>query len=204
MARPADPASELEPLLAALRAARAVAVAVFRPGLATPAGTGLGGSGARGPMARPIALALVALGSLVVLVGLGGRIAEIPSAAVAPAPTPISLEAGAEGSWPPPPTTSFAVDPLDLGAKLALVGLLLYLALRLLRRFVAPAALRDGPIVVLASRPLGPKAALHLVAIGERRLLVGESPAGLVGLTELAAEELDLAGADGSWQEVAR
>lgn len=95
------------------------------------------------------------------------------------------------GGWPPPPPATIAVDPLDLGAKLALVGLLMYLALRLLRHLVAPTALRSGPIVVLATRALGPKSALHLVAIGERRLLVGESPAGLVGLTELAAEELE-------------
>lgn len=101
-----------------------------------------------------------------------------------------AADSPAASGWPPPGTAVVDVDAVDLGAKLVLVGLLLYLALRLMRRFVAPTGVRSGPIVVLASRPLGPKTALHLVALGDRRLLVGESPAGLVGLTELAADEL--------------
>ncbi len=115
--------------------------------------------------------------------GLGGAVEPAPLAQ----PGPSAEAAG----WPPPASSAVTIDPLDLATKFALVGLLLYGGLRLLRRYVAPTADRNGPIVVLASRPLGAKAALHLVAVGDRRLLVGESPSGLVGLTELVADELE-------------
>ncbi|HWP63667.1 MAG TPA: flagellar biosynthetic protein FliO [Candidatus Binatia bacterium] len=152
-------------------------------------------AGPAGRVRRPVVLAAATLVGILLL-ALGGRAAGLvptPDRAATTAPTGAATAGEAVvGGWPPAPPATVALDPFDLGAKLALVGLLLYLALRLLRRFVGPAALGGGPIVVLASRPLGPKSALHLVALGERRLLVGESPAGLVGLTELSAEELAL------------
>lgn len=152
-------------------------------------------AGPSGRVQRPVVAAAILVGIL--LLALGGRAAGLvpmPDRAATTTPTGPAATANEAvvGGWPPAPPPTVALDPFDLGAKLALVGLLLYLALRLLRRFVGPAALGGGPIVVLASRPLGPKSALHLVALGERRLLVGESPAGLVGLTELTAEELAL------------
>ncbi len=158
------------------------------------------GTGPTGRAARPswlrsgtVAAALLVVVALVVILGRGAGLVPSGEATSSGGATgaAVATADGAHG-WPPPPPAGVVLDPLDLGAKLALVGLLLYVALQLLRRFVAPAALRGGPIVVLATRSLGPKSALHLVAIGERRLLVGESPAGLVGLTELTAEELEL------------
>jgi hypothetical protein len=138
-------------------------------------------------------LLVAALAALVGLVAVGRAIADLgPAAPPTAGQPPASAAASMSGGWPPPSPGVAVVDPLDIGAKLALVGFLLYLALRLLGRLVAPAGVRGGPIVVLASRPLGPKAALHLVAVGERRILVGESPAGIVGLTELTADELEI------------
>lgn len=172
-----------------LAAASAAALPSVEPGR-----TGTAGVPRRAPAARSVGLAALSLAAIVLVgAGLGWLAAPphgaAPSAVVAPSTAEFdSVVVG--GGWPPPATTAPGLDPLDLGAKIALVGLLLYLALRLLRRFVAPVAAGNGPIAVLATRPLGPKVALHLVAVGERRLLVGESPAGLVGLTELAADEL--------------
>jgi hypothetical protein len=140
-------------------------------------------------------LAVTGLAAVVGLLAVGRALADLgPAATLAPNQSAGPL-AESTGGWPPPSPGVAVVDPLDIGAKLALVGFLLYLALQLLGRLVAPAGVRGGPIVVLASRPLGPKAALHLVAVGERRILVGESPAGIVGLTELTADELEIGGA---------
>jgi hypothetical protein len=55
----------------------------------------------------------------------------------------------------------------------------------------AGTAKRGGRLEVLESRALAPKASLHLVAIGDRRLVVGLTPSGMVSLAELDAAELD-------------
>jgi flagellar biogenesis protein FliO len=82
-------------------------------------------------------------------------------------------------------------DLFDLGAKTLLVVALLFVTLRVLRRVQgAGPAKGSGTLSVLESRPLGPKTQLHLVAIGDRRLVIGQSPAGLVALGELDAAEL--------------
>jgi flagellar biogenesis protein FliO len=44
---------------------------------------------------------------------------------------------------------------------------------------------------VLESRTIAPKASLHLVAIGDRRLVVGLTPSGMVSIAELDAAELE-------------
>jgi flagellar biogenesis protein FliO len=82
-------------------------------------------------------------------------------------------------------------DLLDLGAKTLLVVVLLLVTLRVLRRVQgANPARASGQLAVLESRPLGPKTQLHLIAVGDRRLVIGQSPSGLVALGELDAAEL--------------
>ena len=103
-----------------------------------------------------------------------------------------TLGGGVSGSlWPPAAPTFSGPDPLDLVAKTALVLGLLYLALRLLRRVgAAPLPRPGGRLRVLESQPLGPRAALHLVEVGDRCLVVGQTAGGLVALAELDAAEM--------------
>jgi flagellar biogenesis protein FliO len=83
---------------------------------------------------------------------------------------------------------------LDLGAKTLLVVALLFVTLRVMRRVQGGGATRPGELLaVLETRPLGPKTQLHLVAVGDRRLVIGQSPSGLVALGELDAAELPVA-----------
>ncbi len=80
---------------------------------------------------------------------------------------------------------------LDLGGKVVLVVALLFITLRVMRRVQGGSAAKPGELLaVLETRPLGPKTQLHLVAVGDRRLVIGQSPAGLVALGELDAAEL--------------
>jgi flagellar biosynthetic protein FliO len=111
----------------------------------------------------------------------GGAMAVAPSAAPA-ASTPTSLADDPAFKGP---------DLPDLGAKTALVLALLFVTLRVMRRAQSTApGMSTGTLSVLESRPLGPKTQLHLVAVGDRRLVIGQSPAGLVALGELDAAEL--------------
>ena len=146
---------------------------------------------------RPRGLALAAVlvvgaGTLVMLAGPSGRdqvaLAAMPAApAVAelrPSALPVAASAldsltGAEG-----------IDPLDLIGKGVIVAALLYLTLRALRRLQSGPASGSRRLQVIETRSLGPKASLHLVAVGERRLVVGLSSGGIVAITELDATEL--------------
>ena len=83
------------------------------------------------------------------------------------------------------------VDWLDLISKGAIVLALLYVTLRVLGRNGVGARKRGGRLEVLESRTLASKASLHLVAIGDRRLVVGLTPSGMVSLAELDAAELE-------------
>lgn len=89
------------------------------------------------------------------------------------------------------------VDWPDLILKGVIVLALLFITLRVLGRTSAGAPKRGGRLEVLESRALAPKASLHLVAVGDRRLVVGLTPSGMVSLAELDAAELetDAAGA---------
>lgn len=80
---------------------------------------------------------------------------------------------------------------VDLITKGTIVLALLFITLRILGRVGAGAPKRGGRLEVLESRPLAPKASLHLVAIGDRRLVVGLTPSGMVSLAELDAAELE-------------
>jgi flagellar biogenesis protein FliO len=110
-----------------------------------------------------------------------GAMVVVPSAAPA-ATTPAAL--GDDPAFKGP-------DLFDLGAKTALVLVLLFVTLRVMRRVQGTAPAKgSGTLSVLESRPLGAKTQLHLVAVGDRRLVIGQSPAGLVALGELDAAEL--------------
>lgn len=79
---------------------------------------------------------------------------------------------------------------VDLVAKGILVLALLLITLRVLRRYSTGANAPTARLIVLESRSLAQRATLHLVAVGERRLVLGLTPNGLVSLAELSAEEL--------------
>ena len=84
-----------------------------------------------------------------------------------------------------------ALDLIDLGFKSLIVLVLLLVTLRVLGRMQAAAPKRQGRLQVLESRSLASKASLHLVAVGDRRLVVGLTPSGMVSLAELKADELE-------------
>ncbi len=83
------------------------------------------------------------------------------------------------------------IDPIDLITKGALVLILLFITLRVLGRMQTAGPRRGGRLTVLESRTLASKASLHLVAVGDRRLVVGLTPNGMVALAELDATELE-------------
>jgi flagellar biogenesis protein FliO len=86
------------------------------------------------------------------------------------------------------PTAS--VDLFDLAGKGILVLGLLFITLHLLRRVQAGPAAGSAHLTVVETRPLAARASIHLVAVGERRLVVGLTQAGMVALAELGADEL--------------
>jgi flagellar protein FliO/FliZ len=89
-----------------------------------------------------------------------------------------------------------SLDVVDLLFKGLLVIALLFLTLRVLRRFQTGAVTAGARIRVLESRTLGPKATLHLVSVGDRQLVVGLTPGRLVTLAELPADDLDIEAGD--------
>ncbi len=114
----------------------------------------------------------------------------VASAVPAASAAPMGVPAGAAG------TTGLFTgpDPLDLIVKGLLVAVALYATLRVLRRVQgATGARADGLLNILESRTIGPKTQLHLVAVGERRIVVGQTPQGLVALGELDAMEIPVA-----------
>jgi flagellar biosynthetic protein FliO len=87
------------------------------------------------------------------------------------------------------------MDWFGLITKCLLVLVLLYVTLRFLNRMQTASPKKLGRLQVLESRPLAQKASLHLVAVGDRRLVVGLTPNGMVALAELDAGELEAAAA---------
>ena len=121
--------------------------------------------------------------------------AQVPGAAAAPTPAASpTIGAGAAASVVSTDFGSAAgspgIDPLDLIVKGIVVGVLLYLTLRVLRRVQAGPAGGPHRLEILETRPLGPKASLFLVAVGERRLVVGLSPGGIVSIADVDPAEL--------------
>lgn len=88
------------------------------------------------------------------------------------------------------------LNVVDLVTKATVVIVLLLITLRVLGRMQASAPKKLGKLKVLESRTLAPKASLHLVAVGDRRLVVGLTPSGMVSLAELDAAELEASAVD--------
>ncbi len=84
-----------------------------------------------------------------------------------------------------------ALDLFDLATKCVVVLVLLFITLRVLGRMQAAGPKKGGRLEVLETRSLAPKASLHLVAVGDKRLVVGLTPTGMVSLTELTKDELE-------------
>jgi flagellar protein FliO/FliZ len=174
---------------------------------AGPAGLVIASLVARGMALLPIGLRrrpqLVAVGAIAVLVTVGTRIAAMapagPSSSAASNgdASALSLFGGPTGSQSgaaaglPLGSAAGSLDIVDLVVKGLLVIVLLYITLRVLRRFQTGGASAGSRIRVLESRTIGPKATIHLVAIGDRQLVVGLTPGRLVTLAELSPDEID-------------
>jgi flagellar biosynthetic protein FliO len=155
------------------------------------------------PLRRRPMLTAAAAG-LATLVTVGSRLTGDPGAAATPAVDGSALAnfgtsaGGAFGAAASLPLGAAAgsLDVMDLFFKGFLVLLLLYVTLRVLRRFQTGGATAAGRIQVLESRTIGPKATIHLVAVGDRQLVVGLTPGRMVTLAELSAAELGLTAGD--------
>jgi flagellar biosynthetic protein FliO len=176
------------------------------------AGPVIGRIVARGMLLLPVGLRrrpkLVALAAIAVLITIGGRIAAMaPAGAAGSAGStgdasalslfdgPTAAQGGTSASLPLG-SAAGSIDIVDLVVKGLLVIVLLYITLRVLRQFQTGGASAGSRIRVLESRTIGPKATIHLVAIGDRQLVVGLTPGRLVTLAELPADEIDGATAD--------
>lgn len=127
--------------------------------------------------ARPALIAGSGPGDPVLAVPSGMPTSSQPARAASPvAASSLDSLSGASG-----------LDAVDLIGKGLVVAALLYLTLRMLARLQAEPAAGSRLMDVLETRPLGPKASLHLVAIGDRRLVVGLTPGGMVALADLEA-----------------
>jgi len=133
--------------------------------------------------------ALAAVALIGTLHPLSAAVGGTPSAAAT-----ISPMAGVGSVWGSS-DNSGGINWIDLIAKGTIVLALLFITLRVLSRNGTAVGKRGGKMEVLESRTLAAKASLHLVAIGDRRLVVGLTPSGMVSLAELDAAELETADA---------
>lgn len=124
-------------------------------------------------------------------VALIGILHPLSAAGSQPGATDALTASGVGSVWSSGDATG-GIDVMDLLTKGAIVLVLLFITLRVLGK-MSPSASKKGSgrLQVLESRPLAPKASLHLVAVGERRLVVGLTPSGMVSLAELDATELE-------------
>lgn len=163
------------------------------------------GAGARSPIAalprlRTAAAALAEAARMPVIEARRvlpagrGRIALLGALAVLAALLAPSLAGRPETGSGSALGSGIGLDPVDLLGKAILVAALLYVVLRVLRRVQSGPAIHDARLVVLESRTLAPKATLYLVAVGDRRVVIGLTPGGLTALAELEADELPSAG----------
>lgn len=140
-----------------------------------PAPNGLPGTT---PRSLPVKL-LTGVGFVVVCLGLfaptlfwfgtPNPVADTSPQAPSPAPSPDSP--GATGSL------------LKMAGGVAVVAVACVLLTRYRVKRTAPAA--NPNLEVLASLPVDGRCAVHLVRVGDRRLLVGVDPAGVKAVTEL-------------------
>lgn len=140
-------------------------------------------------------LLIVGAAAVPAITGSGGQ-AGSAFAALSGGATPGSWTAAASGTAagtsgiPDSLAGVTDLDPIGLLGKGVLVVALLYVTLRVLRHVQAGSVAGQHRLEILETRPLGPKASLSLVAVGERRIVVGLTPAGMVALAELDASEL--------------
>jgi flagellar protein FliO/FliZ len=144
-----------------------------------------------------ILCALVALGAGAVAVAQNGP--EAPSGAAAGvvgtarAVDETALTIGdaaapsAEGTRPAGPSTLAYF--IRMVVVLAIVVAAIYLVFRFLRRATRPQAAGDDSIKVLASAPLGPGKALHIVSVGSRAYLVGAAESAVSLIAEIEDRE---------------
>jgi flagellar biogenesis protein FliO len=143
------------------------------------------------PVGRTISrrVGLIALGAVVAGIAAVGIFA--PSAALGGSPSSGSAGNPASGSSVGSPLGTGGIDVMDLVIKGGLVLVLLFITLRVLGRMQGASTRRGSHIDVIESRNLASKASLHLVAVGDRRLIIGLTPAGMVSLAEIGAYELE-------------
>lgn len=79
---------------------------------------------------------------------------------------------------------------LDLAWKLLLVLALAFLATRLLRWLSSPTLTATSLLAILARQPIGAQQALLLVAVGKKRLLLGQTARQITLLAEIDADDL--------------
>jgi flagellar biosynthetic protein FliO len=147
-------------------------------------------------MSRPASRDVRGTASFRRIAAIAGLLGAATVAAIgALSPLPVAGASQADGTWG-------AGDPIgglnvvDLATKGIVVIVLLFITLRVLGRMQASGPKKSGRMQVLESRSLAPKASLHLVAVGERRLVVGLTPSGMVSLAELDASELEASGVE--------
>lgn len=80
----------------------------------------------------------------------------------------------------------------DLGWKLLLVLILAFLSTRLLRWLSSPTLAPASVLTILARQPIGAQQTLLLVAVGKKRLLLGQTPRQITLLAEIAESDLPL------------
>jgi flagellar biogenesis protein FliO len=182
--------------------------------VATSATAGLAAANLAGAIRRSVATmspkraALVAAGVMAAFVAAVGLFSPAqvagtgPGASVAPTPAPSAAASAAATAAPSIVGTDWGgtggIDVVDLIIKGSVVLILLFISLRVLGRMQSASPSKSGRLNVLESRQLASKASLHLVAVGDRRLVVGLTPNGMVALTELDAAELEAAEAAGA------
>jgi len=145
--------------------------------------------------ASPARVGMAAVGTVLAGVAIVGAVSPSPvvggagpSAAASDVAASTAASSMVGAAW----GGAGGLDLLDLITKGTLVLILLFITLRVLGRMQASGPRRAGTnLSVLESRTLASKASLHLVAIGDRRLVVGLTPNGMVALAELDAAELE-------------
>jgi flagellar biogenesis protein FliO len=150
---------------------------------------------AAGPRAPFRSIATIAgLSGLLIVAAVGAFGPKQAAAGSAPEATNRVLTATADvGSALGSADVTGGLNVMDLALKGILVVILLFFTLRVLGKLQGTGIKKAGRLQVLESRSLAQKASLHLVAIGDRRLVVGLTPSGMVSLAELDAAELDAA-----------
>lgn len=109
--------------------------------------------------------------------------------AAEPAPTP----SGADEEAPPrSPRTGLGGMLIKMLLSVAAVCLIAYAVLKWgVSRLVGGHTEKDGPIEVLARRPLGPDSTILVVQVGPRVLIVGDADGGMTRLGELDDQEAE-------------